>query len=479
MQQQRLDILDIIKKNPKHYIRIIKKNDVLVKWIDKNSLIETTEFKDKIYSAIYQESNLCEFGNIKKISRFNSGWTMCGPANVCQCTKNNIKFNVSKTKLNYSDDQNSKINEKRLNSMVLKYGVGYNSQRPEIHHSWTKPKIPLNVFNKLNDKIWLTEEYEVKKRTTVDIAKELNTYYGTVIDYLKLYGFEIRQTSNYSIIEKDIGTYIKSLGVSIEESNWKILKNKEIDIYIPSSKLAIEINGLYWHSAPSSELESDYKNKHLDKTIECEKYGIQLLHITDFEWINKAEIIKDLIKSKLGLTNKIYARKCQVRSLTNKETRKFLIDNHIQGYIRSTIAYGLFLDQELVMMIGFGKNRFKKNNNLEILRISTKIGYTVVGGLSKLISHTKKYHSGLFITYCDRSKSIGNGYLASGFKLIGNSKPGYFWTDGTKVISRYKAQKKQLSKWLKSYDSKLSESKNMFNSGYRRYWDCGNLIFEI
>jgi serine/threonine protein kinase len=78
-----------------------------------------------------------------------------------------------------------------------------------------------------------------------------------------------------------------------------ILKNLELDIYLPKIKLAIELNGLYWHS----EL---YKNKnyHLNKTKLCEEKGITLLHIFEDEWLEKLEIVKSIIKNKLNLKHK-------------------------------------------------------------------------------------------------------------------------------------------------------------------------------
>ena len=47
------------------------------------------------------------------------------------------------------------------------------------------------------------------------------------------------------------------------------------------------------------------------------------------------------------------------------------------------------------------------------------------------------------------------------------------------TISRYKCQKSQLQKWLKTYDSTKTEAENMFLAKYRRYWDCGQTAWTI
>ena len=163
----------------------------------------------------------------------------------------------------------------------------------------------------------LFRSYVNKKRSLVDIAGELNVYYGTVCEYLKQHNFKIRKKTNYSLTELEISDFLKTINVSTKTSYWDLLSNKEIDIFIPSKNIAIEVNGLYWHSSGDKNIEN--KNKHLEKTIACENLGVELLHITDYEWINKKEIIKNLLRSKLGLNKKVYARKCVIKIVSNIE----------------------------------------------------------------------------------------------------------------------------------------------------------------
>jgi hypothetical protein len=53
----------------------------------------------------------------------------------------------------------------------------------------------------------------------------------------------------------------------------------ELDIYLPEKNLAIEFDGLFWHNS-----NNKFKNYHLKKTLLCEKQGIQLIHIFEYEW---------------------------------------------------------------------------------------------------------------------------------------------------------------------------------------------------
>jgi hypothetical protein len=91
--------------------------------------------------------------------------------------------------------------------------------------------------------------------------------------------------------EIELLEFIKSIESSeIIENDRKVLNGQELDIYIPSKNIAIEFNGLYWHS----ELFKD-KNYHLNKTELCEKNNIRLIHIFEDEWSLYKENIKKLL----------------------------------------------------------------------------------------------------------------------------------------------------------------------------------------
>lgn len=470
-------ILDIINNHPKRYTHIIKNDKELNDWILSNTMTENEKFSAKVYSALYDINDTCKYGNTKKFDRFSTGFIGCGPASVCKCTKENISKNVSSSKHNMSDEQKLKIHEKRKSTMVEKYGVEYNSQRQEIKEILSLPKTSKTVFEKLSNYEWLNQEYNINKRTTVDIANELSIHNSTVIEYLKKFDFIIRQRSRYSTIEVEIVEYIKSISNYIIIQNTKsIISPLELDIYIPEIKIAFEINGLYWHSYGNTQMEN--KNRHLIKTEKCKELGITLIHITDWEWKNKKEIIKSIILSKLGRSEKIYARKTDIIEIDSKTARIFFTKTHLQGFIGSEKYTALIYNNEIVMCMSFGKNRF--GDGMELHRMATTLNTTVVGGASKILRYyTKTYNITNIKTYCDYSKSYGNAYERIGFNYINTSLPDYFWTDGDKIISRYKAQKHKLKNIVGDiYDPNISERDNMMNAGFRRYWGCGNLVFE-
>ena len=79
--------------------------------------------------------------------------------------------------------------------------------------------------------------------------------------------------------------------------NWSLLNNgKLIDIVCldrdtQKPKLAIEFNGIYWHSVQNKEL-----GYHLMKTKMCEEAGIKLVHIWEDQWINENSNVKAFLE---------------------------------------------------------------------------------------------------------------------------------------------------------------------------------------
>lgn len=275
-----------------------------------------------------------------------------------------------------------------------------------------------------------------------------------------------------SIIEKELKDFIKSLNIEIVTNTKKIISPLELDIFIPSHNIAIEFNGLYWHNEIYKD--NDY---HLNKTQLCEEKGIQLIHIFEDEWLDKQDIVKSRLKNILGLTsNKIYARKCIIKEVSSKDTKKFVNDNHIQGNVNSKYCFGLYHNDELVSVMTFSKRPMINNKEFELLRFCNKLNTTVVGGANKLLQHfIKTYQPKEIISYADRRWSRGNLYEKLGFKFTHNSKPNYSYVIGKNRENRFKYQKHKLIK--EGYDSNKSEHNIMLERGIYRIYDCGNKVY--
>ena len=105
----------------------------------------------------------------------------------------------------------------------------------------------------------------------------------------------------------------------------------------------------------------------------------------------------------------------------------------------------------------FGKPRFNKNYEYELIRYASKSGYHVLGGAGKLLKYFERnYKPKSIITYADRSYSQGNMYKQLGFNLLNISEPNFIWVIDDLILSRYQCTKNALKKFLRHFDSSLS-----------------------
>ena len=284
-------------------------------------------------------------------------------------------------------------------------------------------------------------------------------------------------TSHYEIELKEfLSNYI--LKDDIIMNTKSVLKGGyELDIYIPSKNMAIEFNGIYWHSENSGGKD---KNYHLRKTKECKELGINLIHIFESEWINKRHVVEEIIKSKLGIfERRIYGRQTTVKEITSTDKNMFLETYHIQGKDLSTVKLGLYYNTELVSVMTFSKSRYNRNIEWEISRFVNKSGDIILGGASKLFNHfIKTYNPQSIITYSDIRYFNGDVYDKLGFTFIEDTNPNYFYflpkIDELTLRSRIQFQKHKLKDLLKEYNDDMTEFENMTLNGYDRIWDCGN-----
>ena len=283
---------------------------------------------------------------------------------------------------------------------------------------------------------------------TPDILKEHFKFSNTsgVLLYIHQYNLEDYILWNKSLYEQEVYDYIRSIySGEILRCNRKVLNGKELDIYIPKKNLAIEFDGCYWHS----KLWKD-NHYHQNKSKECLSKNIRLIHIYEDEWIYKQDIVKDIIKSALGVfENKIYARDCIIKKV-DKQTYKNMCQYHLQGYSPAQIILGLYYQDQLIQLASFSKSRYDKNYEYEWIRGVQLPGYQIIGGTSKLFKYfINNYNPESIICYSDFNKFSGNSYKNCGFTLDKITTPDMWFNEinGLKRINR-QPSKHQLTKSL-------------------------------
>ena len=176
----------------------------------------------------------------------------------------------------------------------------------------------------------------------------------------------LNHTSKTEYVIKD---FLIKNGINISDieiNSRKIIYPKELDIFIPSKNIAIEFNGIYWHS----EKYGKGGNYHLNKTKMCEKKEIKLIHIFENEWVNNSQICKNYLKRILGLNKyNIDSSKCEIKKINRGIKNKFLNKYHIKGQDKSSVNIGAFYKGRLVSVITFVKLRYEREFQYKLNRI--------------------------------------------------------------------------------------------------------------
>jgi very-short-patch-repair endonuclease len=375
--------------------------------------------------------------------------------------------------------------EKRKQTMFNKYGVEFNSQREDIkillgaHCSTDEFKSRARQrgyeqYNHIDRKLWCSEKLSTMNRTmnTVEIAEQIGASPSYVQKKLAEGGYAVI-LHNHSQQEKMIRSLLDQHQIVYESNTRSIIPPLELDIFIPSKNLAIEVNGIYWHS----ELQGKDRHYHLNKTLRCEEQGIRLLQFWDVEVEQKLDLVESMILACCGIhQHKLGARQCQLQEINTQEEKQFLEENHIQDYTPSSLCLGLIFDSKLQSCMSFKKSRFNQDFDWELLRFCSRKFTQIIGGASRLFSNRP---SGSCISYANRRYSQGSIYQQLGFEFLHCSSPSYYYTKNFNVLeSRIKYQKHKLPKLLESFDQTLSEWENMKMNGYDRVWDCGTLVYK-
>ena len=141
----------------------------------------------------------------------------------------------------------------------------------------------------------------------------------------------------------------------------------------------------------------------------------------------------DDLKKVIMLSKKketVYARECEVREVTESDARSFLDTYHLQGYARCSVRLGLYHDGELACLMTFGKPRYSKKADWELIRLCQC--KNVIGGVERLLKHfVEGYSPKAIISYCDLSKFDGRTYERLGFTLLRKSAPTRHWYNPT------------------------------------------------
>lgn len=450
----------------------------------KNDAMVTKQGKQSEFCSMSCRSKFYAKSTVKKRTETNmTRYGVDNPSKNPDIIKKRNNTNLEK----YGVDNPFKVStiqQKQQETCLTRYGVRHPSQAPEllqrrdsammsaygVFHN-THLHLSDEILSRLNDDEWLIEQAKIKPAT--QIAKELGVSAYPIHKRLARLGMNgiVHRSSAF---ESEVGDWLDSLGLAYVKNKRDVIPPQELDFYLQNNRIAIECNGSYWHSELAGGKSKSY---HLQKTIAAFENGVQLIHIWEHDWQSKKDIIQQRLRSKLNIDQRIYARKTTVRPIERDQEKEFLEKYHIQGSCRSKVKLGLFYNNALVAVMTFGRPRFTKNNEWELLRYAS--ASTVVGGASKLFKYfLKAQQPTSVISYSDRQWGSGQLYKQLGFTYTHSTAPSYHYTQNYKIFeNRLRYQKHKLKTCLQYFNSEMTEWENMQINGFDRIWDCGNDVW--
>lgn len=281
------------------------------------------------------------------------------------------------------------------------------------------------------------------------------------------------EAHNSNNVNSKPNLYVRSL---LDKYDIKYTIEFSIEKYVFDFKVGdilIEVNphathNVNWSPYKNVKIDKDY---HQLKTNVGKNAGYKVVNLWD--WDDAEKVIK-------SFTNKttIYARECNIKKVSKKDAKIFLNEYHFQGNCNNQkYIYGLYHNDILIQIMSFGKPRYNKNYEYELLRLCTKFGYNVIGGSQKLFKHfILDCNPNSIISYCDDSKFIGKVYETLGFKLKNKPAPSKHWykfKGNIHITDNLLRQKGYDKLFGTSYGKGTSNRELMLENNFVEIYDAG------
>lgn len=475
------------------------KQTMIDKYGDVSPLSRNSILKSKI-----EETNLNKYGSKSPMGSkdirnksINTWQQKYGVDNPFKSEK--IKSKIKETlMLNYGVDnpmKSDEIKKKAELTNIEKYGSSfYGSSKDRLLKTMQDPsKLSEFILFRNNPELWIKDHYNTKISLHV-LSQDLGVDIATISKHVLNSGCEYLIEYRKSTMEVDLMEFIKSIvsGIQIRHNDRSVIYPQEIDIYLPEYNIGIECNPTYTHNSSKSSYNSNLIlpwTYHKDKSIAAMKNGIFLFHIFGYQWTNRPEVIKSMLKHLLGKDDNVYfARNTIVKEVSDADSKRFLDANHLQGYTTSKVRLGIYQNDELISLMTFSKQRgglgFMNDDAWELTRFCTKLNSRCVGGASKLFKQfIKKINPIKVISFSSIDSTKGNVYQQLGFRPISNVNPGYVWVNlkTDYWYTRVACQKSNLRKLFHddSIDiDNLTEAQIMESRGFVKVYNSGLIKWQ-
>lgn len=407
-----------------------------------------------------KENNFNKDQNKIKETRKQTTLKTYGVENVYQSEE--IKNKCKDIKLEKYGNKNYNNTKQQKRTMIEKYGVscGYNTNKTKETMIEKYGVSHPMLSNKIKEKLIQTnlEKYGVPYYCMTDTCRNAN-------------GFTI------SRINQKFSEKLKEN--NIEHKLEFVINNESFDFKLLNDNILIEINPTYTHNSTKNCWFNNYEkppinsNYHYNKSLLAKQNNYHCIHI--FDWDDKNKIIEMLKPKEI-----IAARKCKIKEVSLNETKEFLNKYHLQNSCNNqTIKLGLYYNDKLVQLITFGKPRYNKNYEYELLRLCSKSNYKIIGGSEKIFKYfIETYKPRSIISYCDNSKFSGLVYSKLGFELLSYGKPAKHWFNGKRHITNNLLRQRGFDQLFDTnYGKGTNNEELMKQYGFVEIYDCGQSTY--
>lgn len=306
---------------------------------------------------------------------------------------------ISETRKSFSKQKNAEINEKRLKTVLRDYGVKCVLNTEELMQKAAEARLSksydTSVTHDRHVEPMFTKDYflehhfeelqwRCKKCGKVFMSKIRQHYSHTLVCIarcLDCYPLHGRNSS----IESRLTRFVESLDAGTVVHNARdVIPPKELDIYVPSKKLAIEFNGIRWHSL---EMCTPY-DYHFQKTNECEAKGVFLLHVFENEWLHNRRVVEGCIKMLLGIYDRnVDTADCEVVELHKDEYDAFYDANSFVWH-DDVQTIGLKHRSEVVFCCQIDAN----DEHAVLKNFVSRLGVDVKDALDACVSYASRFN---------------------------------------------------------------------------------------
>lgn len=360
-----------------------------------------------------------------------------------------------------SPTNSPEVRSKQIDTMNDRYGVA-NAK----HMHMTQAQLSV-----LRDPTKLEQLCE--KMSADHIAAHLDVDVTTVYGYIHRHGLASVYLKSTSGVERMVAEYVGSLGVTMVRNTRSIIAPLELDIYLPEHNIAIEVNGVYFHS----EIVGKGAEYHYNKWRMCYDKGIQLLSYFDDEINASWPVIKAQIAESVGKTTAklIYAQDCMIDEIEYSCAIKDFVNSnsiyHAPDHVTKVLVarYGERIAATLCLEEAGGCTH--------IVSYACDIECIVDGMLERFVSYYAKTYNfkGTVCVVSDNCHSNGAIYKQAGFLKHSDIPPDfmYFRSGPREAKSRY-----TLDSIAAQFDvtvDGMTEWDLLQQQGYSRVWDCGKI----